>query len=244
MAATTESVVDDLLEALPAGKKSPWRGKLEKKAKPAGDPERVTMDKLGAILRAAFPDPDKVTLGGLCRGWNCDLWPFHSPQAYTGKDGGGGIGSGAGIAVGVALGMHTRGRQTVAVLGDGDFLMGVSAVWSAVHAKVPLLIVINNNRSYFNDELHQETVARRRNRPVGNRWIGQRIADPEVDIAGLCTSYGAVGIGPVKGVKELEAAIAKGVAAFNEGHVVVIDVHVNPGEERSARSTIEDRKTD
>ena len=244
MAATTESVVDDLLEALPAGKKDPWRGKLEKKAKPAVDPERVTMDKIGAMLRASFPDPDKVTLGGLCRGWNCDLWPFHDPQAYTGKDGGGGIGSGAGISVGVALAMHTRGRQTVAVLGDGDFLMGASAIWSAVHAKVPLMILINNNRSYFNDELHQETVARRRNRPVGNRWIGQRIADPEVDIAGLCTSYGAVGIGPVKSVSELQAALAKGVAAFNEGRVVVIDVHVNPGEERSARSTIEDRKTD
>ena len=122
--------------------------------------------------------------------------------------------------------------------------MGVSAVWSAVHAKVPLLILLNNNRSYFNDELHQETVARRRNRPVGNRWIGQRIADPEVDIAGLCTSYGAVGIGPVKDVKDLEAAIRKGVEALNAGKVCVIDIHVNPGEERSARSTIEDRKTD
>ena len=242
MAATTESVVEDLLEALPAGKKAPWRGKVEKKAKPA-DPDRITMDKIATTLRASFEDPDKVTLGGLCRGWPCDLWPFHHSQSYTGKDGGGGIGSGAGLAVGVALAMHTRGQQTVAVLGDGDFLMGASAVWSAVHAKVPLLILLNNNRSYFNDELHQETVARRRNRPVGNRWIGQRIADPEVDIASLCTSYGAVGIGPVKNVADLQAAIAKGVEALNAGKVAVIDIHVNPGEERSARSTIEDRKT-
>jgi len=122
--------------------------------------------------------------------------------------------------------------------------MGASALWSAVHAKVLMLVVINNNRSYFNDELHQETVARRRNRPVGNRWIGQRIADPEVDIAGLCNSYGGVGIGPVKSAKELEAAIAKGVEALRAGKVCVIDCHVNPGEERSARSTIEDRKAD
>ena len=242
MAATTETVVEDLLEALPAGKKAPWRGKLEKKAKPA-DPDRITMDKIATTLRASFKEPEKVTLGGLCRGWPCELWPFHDSQAYTGKDGGGGIGSGAGPAVGVALAMHTRGRQTVAVLGDGDFLMGVSAIWSAVHAKVPLLVLINNNRSYFNDELHQETVARRRNRPVSNRWIGQRIADPEVDIAGLCSSYGAVGIGPVKNVADLQAAIAKGVEALNAGKVCVIDIHVNPGEERSARSTIEDRKT-
>ena len=87
-------------------------------------------------------------------------------------------------------------------------------------------------------------MARRRNRPVSNRWIGQSIGSPEVDIAGLANSYGAVGIGPVKDVKDLEAAIAKGVAAMREGRVAIVDVQVNPGEERSARSTIEDRKTD
>ncbi len=243
MSANTDSVVDDLLAVLPAGKKAPWRGKMEKKAK-TSDPDRVTMEKVAATLRAAFADPDNVTIASLSRGWPCDQWPFRGPLAYMGKDGGGGIGSGPGISVGVALAMHTRGRDTVTVLGDGDFLMGASALWSAVHAKVPMLVVINNNRSYFNDELHQETVARRRNRPVGNRWIGQRIADPEVDIAGLCNSYGGVGIGPVKSAKELEAAIAKGVEALRAGKVCVIDCHVNPGEERSARSTIEDRKAD
>ena len=242
MASTSEQVVADLLDVIPAGKKAPWRGKVEAKQK-ADDPSRITMPKIAKELRAAFADPDKVTLAGLCRGWPCDLWPFHDSQAYTGKDGGGGIGSGAGISVGVALAMHTRGRETVAVLGDGDFLMGASAVWSAVRAQVPMLILLNNNRSYFNDELHQETVARRRNRPVGNRWIGQSIGNPEVDIASLCTSYGAVGIGPVKAPGDLAAAIAKGVEAMRAGRVAVIDVHVNPGEERSARSTIEDRKT-
>ena len=122
--------------------------------------------------------------------------------------------------------------------------MGASAVWSAVRAQVPLLVLINNNRSYFNDELHQETVARRRNRPVANRWIGQSIASPEVDIAGLANSYGAVGIGPVTNVADLDAAIRKGVEAMKAGKVAIVDIHVNPGQERTARSTIEDRKTD
>ena len=57
------------------------------------------------------------------------------------------------------------------------------------------------------------------------------------------STNGAVGIGPVKNVADLQAAIAKGVEALNAGKVAVIDIHVNPGEERSARSTIEDRKT-
>jgi thiamine pyrophosphate-dependent acetolactate synthase large subunit-like protein len=42
-----------------------------------------------------------------------------------------------------------------AVLGDGDYLMGVTALWTGVHYRVPVLIIIANNESFFNDELHQ-----------------------------------------------------------------------------------------
>ena len=67
------------------------------------------------------------------------------------------------------------GRLPVAVLGDGDYLMGVTALWTGVHYRVPVLIVIANNESFFNDELHQERMARMRGRPVENRWIGVRM---------------------------------------------------------------------
>ena len=69
--------------------------------------------------------PKRSSFAGLARGWPVELWPFRDPLAYLGKDGGGGIGSGPGISVGAALALHTRGRLTVSVLGDGDFAMGV-----------------------------------------------------------------------------------------------------------------------
>ena len=235
IAASSDALVSDLLEALGRGRHDPWRA--AKPAKPRGDEGRITVATIATKLRAAFDDPDAVSFAGLCRSWPCEVWPFRHPQAYLGKDGGGGIGSGPGISVGAALGLHTRGKQTVAVLGDGDFCMGASAIWSAVRSRIPLLVLINNNRSYFNDELHQETVARRRNRPAGNRWIGQRLADPEINIAKLAEAQGAVGIGPIKTAADLEAAIAKGVGVLKSGGVCVIDVHVDPGEERSAATT-------
>ena len=74
--------------------------------------------------------------------------------------------------------------------GDGDLLMGVTALWTAVHYRIPLLFVVANNNSFFNDELHQDRMARQRDRPVGNRWIGQRIADPEPDLAVLARAPG------------------------------------------------------
>lgn len=73
----------------------------------------------------------------------------------------------------------------VCVGGDGDFLMGVTAIWTAVHYRIPLLYVVANNQSFFNDEVHQERVARMRGRPVENKWIGMRMDDPEIDVAGI-----------------------------------------------------------
>ena len=68
------------------------------------------------------------------------------------------------------------------MIGDGDYLMGVNALWTAAHMDIPVMIVVADNRSYFNDEMHQERVAQMRGRPAQNRWIGQRIDDPRVDL--------------------------------------------------------------
>ena len=116
-------------------------------------------------------------------------------------------------------------------------MMGGHAIWTAVKHKIPLLVVINNNQSYFNDELHQENIARRRNRAVGNRWIGQSMTGPALDIAKFVESQGAVGIGPVKTLAELEAAMKKGAEVLASGGVCLIDVHVPPGAERGHGST-------
>jgi len=108
-------------------------------------------------------------------------------------------------------------------------MMGVTALWTAAHYRIPLLFVIANNRSFFNDELHQERVARVRSRPVENRWIGQRISEPDIDLAGIARAQGAVGFGPVNEIAELDAVFAKAIAAVEAGHVVVVDVRVEPG---------------
>jgi thiamine pyrophosphate-dependent acetolactate synthase large subunit-like protein len=54
--------------------------------------------------------------------------------------------------VGVALAMQDVRRPTSAFLGDGDFLMGGHALWTAVHCRIPLLVLINNNQSDLNHE--------------------------------------------------------------------------------------------
>ena len=110
----------------------------------------------------------------------------------------------------------------IGVLGDGDYLMGVSALWTASHFEIPVMIVVADNRSYFNDEMHQERVARMRNRPVENRWVGQRISEPDIDLAGMARAQGAQGFGPVTTVTNLGPTFDKAIAAVEAGALAVV----------------------
>jgi thiamine pyrophosphate-dependent acetolactate synthase large subunit-like protein len=102
-------------------------------------------------------------------------------------------------------------------------------VWTAVHYKIPLLFVLANNRSFYNDELHQERMARMRNRPVENKWIGQRMSEPEVDLAAMGRAQGAIGFGPITKPADLATALEKAIAEVDAGNVAVVDVRVEPG---------------
>jgi thiamine pyrophosphate-dependent acetolactate synthase large subunit-like protein len=170
-----------------------------------------------------------VCLARLPLGWNGSYRDFNHPLDYLGYDGGGGIGSGPGMCVGAALALRGDERTVVGILGDGDFLMGVTALWSACHYQIPLLLIVANNRSFFNDEMHQERVALERGRPTGNRWIGQRMSEPDIDLAAMARAQGAVGLGPIADMEQLERAIGEGLAAVRNGQVCVIDVRVVPG---------------
>ena len=189
---------------------------------------KLTVDHLADALRRAVGDRP-TTLTHLSLSWNGASWPFRHPLDYIGSNGGGGVGGGPGISVGAALALKGSGRLAVAICGDGDFMMGCSALWTAAHYNIPLLIVVANNRSFFNDELHQERVARVRNRPIENRWVGQRISEPDIDLAGIARAQGAQGFGPVTKVTNLGAAFAKAIAAVEAGAVAVVDVRVEPG---------------
>jgi thiamine pyrophosphate-dependent acetolactate synthase large subunit-like protein len=201
-------------------------------AKPAPLPEAasdvVSIRSLADALNAATKDLD-VCITRLPLGWNGAYRHFRHPLDYIGSEGGGGVGAGPGITVGAALALKDSGRLPVAVMGDGDFLMGATALWTAAHYGIPCLILVANNRSFFNDELHQERVAKERSRPVENRWIGQRISGPDIDIAMMARAQGAEGIGPVAKVSELAPAIEKGIQLARNGAVCVVDVRVAPG---------------
>jgi thiamine pyrophosphate-dependent acetolactate synthase large subunit-like protein len=188
----------------------------------------ITVGRLAHDLRVAVGEAP-VSLSHVPLAWNTADWPLGHPLDHLGGAGGAGLGAGPGIAVGAALALMGTDRLPIAVLGDGDFLMGVTALWTACHYRIPLLVVVANNRSLYNDEVHQERVARARNRPVENKWIGQRLSDPDIDLAALGRAQGAIGFGPVTDAAELPDVLADAVAAVRGGAVAVVDARVLPG---------------
>jgi thiamine pyrophosphate-dependent acetolactate synthase large subunit-like protein len=204
-------------------------------AAPASTPEpsRRTYDVLSLRAVAAAlneaTDGLEVCLTRLPLGWPGEARHFAHPLDYLGGDGGAGVGAGPGITVGAGLALKGSGRIPIGLVGDGDYLMGLTALWTATHYQIPCLFVVCNNRSFYNDEAHQERVAKMRGRPVENKWIGQRIHEPDIDLAALAVAQGAKGIGPVTDPEQLRSAIAQGVKAVVNGEVCVIDARVRPG---------------
>jgi thiamine pyrophosphate-dependent acetolactate synthase large subunit-like protein len=213
----------DAVQARPGSKSS---ASAPKKALSAE--KSLTLSGVADALETATRGVDRC-ITRLPLGWHGSYAHFRHPLDYIGFDGGGGVGAGPGITVGAALALKGSGRIAVGLCGDGDFLMGNTAVWTAAHYGIPCLIIVCNNRSYYNDELHQERVAVARARPAENRWIGQRISEPDVDIAAMARAQGAIAVGPVTTLEDMHEAMKTAMQALRESKVCVIDARVLPG---------------
>lgn len=134
------------------------------------------------------------------------------------------MGYGPGAMVGGALAARDRGELAVGIVGDGDLMFAPGAIWTAVHHEVPMVVVVNNNRTYLNDEHHQAVVAKHRGRPVENAHIGTTIDQPDIDFSGLARSMGAWAEGPVTEPDSLADVFRRAVKQAEGGSVALVDV--------------------
>jgi thiamine pyrophosphate-dependent acetolactate synthase large subunit-like protein len=192
------------------------------------DAHPIAPARLVAELWAAVRDVPHLLCLRNSRSWPEGVWELPGAGSYLGHSGGGGVGYGPGAFVGGALAARDRGLLGVGIVGDGDLLMAAGALWTAVHYRIPGLLVVNDNGSFYNDEPHQAAVARERGRPQTNSWIGMRIADPPVDIDALAASYGCWTAGTVTEPADLAGAFAKGLAAAHDGRLAVVHVRTEP----------------
>ena len=164
-------------------------------------------------------------LGSDVRGWSRRLWDITQSHQFMASRGAAGLGRILGHSLGLALANRDTGRLCVSFQPDGDLLFTPSALWTAAHHRIPLLVVMYNNRTYYNDEQHQTDMAISRGRPVENRVVGIRMDDPAVDFAAMARSFGVHGEGPIENPGDLKPALERALrVVVEEGRCALVDV--------------------
>lgn len=198
---------------------------IKEEAKKKWDERPISSVRLAAELGEVLKNEDFVlthTSSGMKERYFLDLKKFNQ---FIGRRWHGGVGVGLPISLGAALALKGSGKLCVGVQPDGDFLFGPGALWTVNHHELPLLMVLFNNRSYYNDEEHQRVVAVDRSRPPENSGVGIRLEKPDVSFAKLAEAFEVQSIGPVTDPRELKGALEKGVRLLKDtGRAVLVDV--------------------
>ena len=206
-------------------RRAKWRADAEAK----GSQKEISTAWLALGVGEAIKREPWVLVNGTSNGWTRRLWDYTQPNQSLGGSGGAGLGYGPGASIGAALALKGSGNIAVAIQSDGDMLMTSSALWTAAKHRIPLLMVMHNNQSYYNSEEHGIEVAKFRNRPVENAGIGTHVDDPEIDFATMARSFGVSGEGPVRNPADLQPAIEKGLKYVKEKQLpYLVDVIAEP----------------
>jgi acetolactate synthase I/II/III large subunit len=156
--------------------------------------------------------------------WNRGLWPATEYYNFLGGSGGAGVGYSAPAAVGAALANRDKGIVTVSIGGDGDLMYAPGVLWTAAHHKIPILMIMHNNRAYHQELMHLQKMAGLHNRPMDRASIGTTIENPNIDFAKLAQSLGVFGEGPVTSPSAVGPALAKALAVVKRGEPALVDI--------------------
>jgi acetolactate synthase I/II/III large subunit len=197
------------------------RKKWEAQAKEDWDASPIALPRLASEVWNAIRGEDWVLTAGTLEDWTRKLWDFDAPHRHPGKS----LGTSTqfGISLGVALANRDEKRLVVDLQPDGDLMFDAGALWVAAKHRIPMLVVMYNNRAYYNDWEHQIRMAKLRGTPVERAHIGMDMTDPDPDFAGLARSMGWYGEGPIDDPKKVAAALKRAIAKVKSGQPALID---------------------
>lgn len=213
-----------LLDRVPTGPGPAWAtARPDPVVARRTDASALDTAAIAAAAAAVIPRERVVVAHGALEGHARREIGFIRPSQYLGRSGGEGLGYALPASIGAALAWRGSDRIVVGFETDGDTLYLPQALWTAAHEGIPLLAVIENNRTYWHDEIHQRAVAKARGRDPDRSASGVRLDDPAVRLAEMARSFGVEAAGPVTTVGELRAAIARGLEVTARGGPFVIE---------------------
>ena len=170
--------------------------------------------RLAAEIWESIKGEDWVLAHGSLSGWERRLWDMS--EAWRCVAGGGGTGTGMGVALGVALAFRGTGKVCVSIQNDGDLLYTPGSLWTAAAHDIPMLVVMFNNRSYYQDVGHQTAITKIRQRPLDQVGVGVNLDRPATDFAMLARSFNLYGDGPILDAEAIRPALARGLKVVKE----------------------------
>ena len=160
--------------------------------------------------------------------WARSLWPATQHHQFLGGSGGQGVGYGAPAAVGAALANRDKGLLSVTFQPDGDLMYAPGVLWTAAHHKIPLLMVMHNNRGYHQEVMHLQRMAALHRRRPDTALIGNEIDNPAIDYAKLAQAHGVWADGPISDPQLLRPALQRALAVVKSGRPALLDVVCQP----------------
>jgi benzoylformate decarboxylase/acetolactate synthase-1/2/3 large subunit len=213
-------------EQLRAMHRSTWNGwRRQAHELAAGSP--VATSRLAAEVWEVIQHHDWVLTAGTAAEWALRMWDFDRPYRHPGRQLG--TATQIGISLGVALAHKGTGRLVVDLQPDGDLMFDVGALWVASRYELPLLVVMFNNRAYYNDWEHQQRLARQRGTPIERASIGMAIDEPAPDFAVIARGFGWWAKGPVTDPDRVQDAVGQAVDhVLGSGRPALVDVVCQP----------------
>jgi thiamine pyrophosphate-dependent acetolactate synthase large subunit-like protein len=207
------------------------RQQWQQAAQAARQQHPLAVSSAVAAIWEVLQHEDWVLVNNAVGAWTRRLWDWPQAGGYLGTSGGAGLGYGMGAALGGALAHVERGsgKLCVNLQADGDLLYTPSALWTAAHHRLPMLVIMFNNRTYYNSEEHAIEVARLRERPVANAGVGTRLDDPPVNFALMAQSFGLYGDGPIDTLEAIRPALQRALRVVKEeGRLALVDIVMQP----------------
>jgi benzoylformate decarboxylase/acetolactate synthase-1/2/3 large subunit len=199
-----------------------WSSWAEHAAR-AADEQPVAPSQLAAAVWPAIRDHDWVLTAGTGSDWAPKLWDFDRAYRHPGKSLG--TATQVGISMGVALANRGSDRLVVDLQPDGDLMFDAGSLWIASAHRIPMLVVMFNNRAYYNDWEHQIRLAKARGTDLERAHIGVNINSPAPDFAQLARSFGWHAEGPITDPSKVTEAVARAAqVALEQRQPALVDV--------------------
>lgn len=203
-----------------------WGG-WRKEAAERWDDSPVSTPRLAGEIWEVIRDRDWVLTGSGTDQWARRTWDFDQWYRHYGSSLG--TATQIGLSLGMALAHKGTGRLVVDVQPDGDLMFDVGSLWVASHYELPLLVVMFNNRAYYNDWAHQERMATVRGTDRRMAYVGMEVDHPAPDFAGIARSFGWHAEGPITRPDDVQQAVRRAADHVERsGTPALVDVVCQP----------------